>query len=86
MKVVPENDTVLAFPVNKSKHQAEANGFVYNTEDLPVFQIISVCDDEVYWKPGDKIICNSTGTKLNLPGDEVQYLFKTENIAGRIID
>lgn len=85
MNITPENGTVLCEQVNETRHRAEESGICYEKEELPVFRIFSVCQNEKTWRPGDCIVCDSTGTKLVFSG-KVQYLFKTENIAGRILE
>ena len=85
MEIIPENGTVLCEQINQTKHQAEESSICYEKEEFPVYRILSVCDDEKIWRVGDCIACNSTGTKLSFSG-KVQFLFKTENIAGRIIE
>lgn len=83
MEIVPENGTVLCEQINETKHRAEESGVFYEKEELPLYRIISACAGDKDWRAGDVIVCDSTGTRLAFSG-KVQYLFKTENIAGRI--
>lgn len=83
MKVLPENGTVLCEQINETRHEDASSGFVYEKEELPVYRVVSAAPDAEAWKPGDEIVCDSTGTRLKTP-EGVKYLFKTENIAGRI--
>ena len=85
MEVIPENGTVLCEQINQTKHQAEESGICYEKEEFPVYRILSICDGEKTWQVGDHIVCDSTGTKLSFSG-KVQFLCKTDNIAGRIIE
>jgi hypothetical protein len=85
MEIIPENGTVLCEQVNKTRYRAEESGICYEKEEFPVYRILSVCDGEKIWCVGDRIVCDSTGTRLSFSG-KVQFLFKTDNIAGRIAE
>ena len=84
MKAIPQNNYVLCRQTNETKHQTTGT-IVYEKEELPVYEIIDISRnlDDLRFNVGDCIICNSTGTKLNLK-DNVQYLFNIENIVGKI--
>lgn len=56
----------------------------YEKEELPVYKVLAKAPDANFTDIGDEIVCNSTGTRLNVSGNGVQYLFKEENIACKI--
>lgn len=87
MKLEPQNDYVLCKMLEKSKAQA-SSGIVYDIEQVPIYEVVSVqCTqdslDDFRLSVGDKVICNSTGTKAILEQSEY-YLFNIENIIGKI--
>lgn len=86
MKAFPENKTVLCERTVEPKSRTDVNGIFCEKEALPVYRIVSTARDVCSWKPGDMIVCDSTGTRLNIPGGGILYLFKEKNIACRISD
>lgn len=82
---IPLRDYVLCEQITKDSEETEANGIVFRKENLKVYKIIDVSKtlDSSRFKVGDKIICNATGTMMNLDGSR-KYLFNIENIAGKI--
>lgn len=81
MTIVPENGTVLCERLTAPKSQIERDGLIYEAENLPTYRIVSSSARVECFSVGDEIVCDSTGTKLDLPDGKVMYLFKTENIA-----
>lgn len=82
--IIPENKTVLCERLVEDKHQTVAGGVTYEKEELLVYKVLAKAPDADFADIGDEIVCNSTGTRLNVPGNGVQYLFKEENIACKI--
>ena len=62
MTFVPANGTVLAKPVLE-KHVMPGTVF-YEERELPFFEILAVSDGEGFWRVGDLVVSNSTGTKV----------------------
>ena len=56
--------------------------------DVKLYEVVSVSnvlrDDLFDIKAGDKIVVNSTGTKVEVDGEEY-YMFNVENIMGKLI-
>lgn len=52
---------------------------------MPIYTIVDVSKSlkDSRFKVGDKVICNSTGTKIKLDS-KIEYIFKEENILGKI--
>ena len=72
----------------------ETSGFICEVESIPVYEILELSDPPSFseisdgllkLKTGDRIVCNSLGTKVQ-DEDEVLYLFKLENIAAKVIN
>lgn len=72
----------------------ETSGFICEVESIPVYEILDLSDPPSFseigdgllkLKTGDRIVCNSLGTKVQ-DEDEVLYLFKLENVAAKVID
>ena len=87
MKLQPQNKYVLCKQLEKDKVQVN-EGIVYDKEQLPIYEVVGVqCIqdslDDFRLSVGDKVICNSTGTKAILEDSEY-YLFNIENIIGKI--
>lgn len=80
MTFVPANGTVLAKPALEKR--VLPGTIFYEEPELPFFEILAVSDGEEFWKTGDLVVSNSTGTKVN-DGVQDMYLFKTENLAAR---
>lgn len=83
MKLIPQNDYVLC---EKIKEDTQDNSLIfYDKDEFPLYKIIEVGRniDDFRYSVNDKIICNSTGTRVKLDNSYV-YLFKTENIIGKI--
>lgn len=84
MTVIPENGTVLCEVVEAAKRETTECGISYEKEGVPLYVVVSVSSGSSF-SPGDVVICNSTGTRLCLPG-KVQFLFKEENVVGKVKD
>lgn len=80
MTFVPANGTVLAKPVLEKR--VMPGTVFYEEPELPFFEILAVSDGEEFWKAGDLVVSNSTGTKVK-DGGQAMYLFRTENLAAR---
>lgn len=83
MTASPERGVLLARPVVAAKERVDEGGLSYERESLPVYEVVSAGPGAGRWKAGDRIVCDSTGTELALEGQKL-YLFKAENVAGRI--
>jgi len=91
--IVPQNGHVLCKQISGDTEKVE-DIFLYTEKRLPVYQVLKISNppslsgisDDLNLKVGDKIVCNSTGTKVQRSSDEVLYLFKQENIAAKIKD
>lgn len=77
MRAAPVNGTVLCERIARDPAPFEA-------EPPPEYRVEAVSDGLSWPAPGDVVVCDSTGTELRLPGG-VKYLFKAENVAGRVI-
>jgi hypothetical protein len=85
MTILPQNNYVLCKQLNQTKHEDSASKIIYEKEEVPIYEIIDISRnlDDLRFNIGDHIICNSTGTKVNLKNN-IQYLFNIENIIGKI--
>ena len=85
MTVIPQNNYVLCEQLVKDNEQVNEH-IIYNKTQVPVYKIVDVSKslDDFRFTVGDKIICNSTGTKVVLD-NSVHYLFNIENIIGKIV-
>lgn len=87
MKLQPQNNYVLCKMLEKDKQQVN-EGIVYDKQQVPIYEVVGInqCQeslDDFRVSLGDKVICNSTGTKAVLEETEF-YLFNIENIIGKI--
>lgn len=89
-EIVPKNNYVLCkeFESN-SKEATTSSGFIYDQKTLPLYEIVKISDVldsslSLKLEIGDKIIVNSTGTKVDLDNEQF-ILFKLENIAAKIV-
>lgn len=83
MKLVAQNDNVVCRQINKT-HETENSLIVYEKENLPIYEIVDVsCKLKDKYSVGDNIICNSTGTKVDVDNC-ILFIFKEENIAGKV--
>ena len=85
MKIKPQYGVVLCKQLNKQHEDVVENNFAYSKENLPVYEILEtgIMPDNSRFKAGDKIISNSTPTKIILENQDY-YLVKYEYIAGKI--
>lgn len=85
MTIYPQNNYVLCKQLNHTKHEDSTSKIIYEKEEVPIYEIIDISRnlDDLRFNIGDHIICNSTGTKVNLKNN-TQYLFNIENIIGKI--
>ena len=80
MTFVPTNGTVLAKPVLEKN--VASGTIIYEEPKLPFFEILAVSNGEEFWKVGDLVVSNSTGTKVKDGGQDM-YLFNRENLVAR---
>lgn len=84
MIILPQNNYILCKQINQTKHEDSTSKIIYEKEELPIYEIIDVMKNEdLCFNIGDKIICNSTGTKVNLE-NTLLYLFNVENVVAKI--
>ena len=90
--ILPQNGYVLCRRIVADSEEVQESGLVYTTERLPVYEVLKISaslslggiSEQLNLKAGDRIICNSTGTQVQVSDDEVLWLFKQENIAAKI--
>lgn len=87
MRILPQNNYVLCIQVEKSKAKSD-KGILYEKQLVPIYEIVDMKYsyeflDDFRLSIGDKVICNSTGTKVILEQTEY-YLFNIENMIGKI--
>lgn len=82
MRITPENDSVLCDAVDGE--QADSTGlYIPDCGEFKTYRIIASASQK--YCIGDRIVTNSTGTKMKFE-NSVQYLFREENIIGKVID
>ena len=82
---VPHNNHVVCKCIT-SNEKTTASGFVYKSNDLPLYKIVKMADDikDSPFNVGDVVVSVSTGTKFEKDG--VEYvLFNVDNIAAKTI-
>lgn len=80
-QLIPQNDMVLCTLLSSTEKKTEC-GFVYKSNDIPLYLIKKVGPQVKNFHAGDIIVVNSTGTKIEF--DNVDYfLFKEENVMGK---
>ena len=92
-RIIPQNGHLLCKMVEgKTK---TTTGFVCEVENIPIYEILALSDPPslagigdglLKLKIGDKIVCNSTGTKVEDGNNEILFLFKLENVAAKVIE
>ena len=88
MKLIPQNKNLVCKCISSNEKTTES-GFTYKSNDIKLYEVVSVSnalrsDDLFSIRAGDQIIVNSTGTKVELNGEEY-YMFNAENVMGKII-
>ena len=87
MKLIPQNKNIVCKCISSDEKTTES-GFTYKSNDVKLYEVVSVSnvlrDDLFDIKAGDKIVVNSTGTKVEVDGEEY-YMFNVENIMGKLI-
>ena len=85
-KLIPENNTVLCVEDTPNKIFVVEFGVKYERENFPTYRVVRKSSDYsgLDISENDIIICNSTGTKL-MDNGKTYFLFKSENVAGKII-
>lgn len=84
-KAIPIKDYYLCEMSNEEEHFTDNSGIYFKVEELPEYIIVEYSKEleNPKYSVGDRIICRSTGTKLQL-NDKVQYLFNDEDIIGKV--
>ena len=85
--IVAHNNSVICKCIVPADGTIDAGGIVIPVKNLPIYEILNTGDstDTSRFNVGDKIIVNSTGTKIKLDDSEV-YIFNMENIAGKVLN
>ena len=87
MKLIPQNKNIVCKCISSDEKTTES-GFTYKSNDVKFYEVVSISnvlrDDLLNIKAGDKIVVNSTGTKVEIDGEEY-YMFNVENIMGKLI-
>ena len=88
MKLIPQNKNLVCKCMSSDEKTTES-GFMYRSNDVKLYEVVSIANtlrsDELFnVKVGDLIVVNSTGTKIELNGEEY-YMFNAENVMGKII-
>lgn len=81
-----QNDNVLC-RLKDGPHKTTMSGFIYTTNDVPTYEVINIGPNvlnNIDLKIGDIVRTNSTGTIINIDNEDL-YIFKAENIMGKII-
>ena len=84
--IKPQNNMVLCKCITPKTKTTES-GFVYESNDIPLYEVISVSDsmkdDALHLEPGDVVRTCATGTLATV--DEVDYvLFDIDSIMGKV--
>lgn len=86
LRLNAKNGYFVCRKLKTSSGQAPDSKFLYTEETMPEYEVLDVAPDvpdDIQIIPGDKIIVNSTGTKVSLNESEI-YLFNYENVVGKI--
>ena len=84
MKLIPQNDNVLCVSLS-SNEKTTSTGFIYKSNDVVLYKVVDVGPNvKMDIKSDDVIVVNSTGTKT-IVDDVEYYLFREENIAGKVL-
>ena len=88
MKLIPQNKNLVCKCISSDEKTTES-GFTYKSNDTKIYEVISVSnaiksDELCNVRVGDLIVVNSTGTKVEVNGEEY-YMFNAENVMGKII-
>ena len=69
-----------------SSQKQTNTGFIYKSNDIKLYKVLDVGPkvDANYLAVGDIVVVNSTGTLVKV-GEVEYYLFKEENIVGKVI-
>ena len=69
-----------------SSQKQTSIGFIYKSNDIKLYKVVDIGPkvDANYLAVGDTVVVNSTGTLAKVDNVEY-YLFKEENIAGKVI-
>lgn len=89
-EIIPKNDHVLCKEiVSALKEATSPSGFIYDQKILPLYQIVKISEVvdssfDLNLEIGDIIVVHSSGTKVDLDGEQF-VLFKLNAIAAKII-
>ena len=87
MKLIPQNKNIVCKCISSDEKTTES-GFTYKSNDVKLYEVVSVSkslENEAGFdiKIGDRILVNSTGTKVEVNGEEY-YMFNVKNVMGKI--
>lgn len=83
--IIPQNKNIVCKCI-ASKNKTTTAGFIYTSVDVPLYEVTSIADkakNDIELEVGDVVVVNSTGTKIEVDGEEF-YLFSSENIMAKI--
>ena len=80
-QLIPQNDMVLCTLLSSTEKKTKS-GFVYKSNDIPLYLIEKVGPQVKNFHTGDIIVVNSTGTKIEFDNVD-HFLFKEENVMGK---
>lgn len=88
MKLIPQNKNLMCKCISSDEKTTES-GFTYKSNDIKLYEVVSLSkslENEARFdiRIGDRILVNSTGTKVEVDGEEY-YMFNAENVIGKII-
>lgn len=84
---IPQNDIVLCKEHDAPKKTTKS-GFIYTVETVPTYEVVDIgpaVSKEINLKKGDIIRVSTTGTPVNVEGDDF-FMFKACNIAGKLVN
>lgn len=82
-RLVPIRDSVVCKKISGGTTYENRGGIKVKVTTIDLYEIISVPEivpEGFTFKPGDRIISNSTGDEIELNPGEIVYLFKIENL------
>ena len=88
MKLIPQNKNLVCKCISSDEKTTES-GFTYKSNDIKLYEVVLLSkplENKIGFdiKIGDRILVNSTGTKVEVNGEEY-YMFNSENVMGKII-
>lgn len=83
MKIIPQNDYVLCRYVSP-KQEESSTELIYKVDNAPLYEVLDVSMTSQF-KIGDIVIAYTTGTRCKVD-DKEYFLFKSDAIAGKVIE